>query len=136
MKSAYCALATLLAVPSLFAQKSAPSIDGVWQGALLFGQGKVRTVFYFSSNRDGVYKGAMVNLESGAGTSIDTITAANGKLALELKSLGFKFEGMLAPSGDEIRGKFTEGDTSGDLTLTRSSQSSSDVAGSYQKHEY
>ena len=62
----------------------------------------------------------MVNLESGAGTNIDTITVANGKVGLELKSLGFKFEGTLAPSGDEIKGKFTQGDTSGDLTFTRS----------------
>ena len=50
----------------------------------------------------------MVNLESGAGTSIDTITVANGKVGLELKSLGFQFEGTLAPSGAEIRGKFTK----------------------------
>src|ERR1700723_1851138 len=139
MKSAYYLVVALGAVPCLFAQKPAPSIDGIWQGALLFGQGKIRTVFYFSSSsssREGAYKGAMVNLESGAGSNIDSITVANGKLGLELKSLGFKFEGTLAPPGDEIRGKFTQGDTTGDLTLTRSSQSHSDAAASYQKHEY
>jgi putative CocE/NonD family hydrolase len=140
MKSAYYLVATLAALPCLLAQKPTPGIDGIWQGALLFGQGKIRTVFYFSSSsssgREGAYKGALVNLESGAGSSIDSITLSDGKLGLELKSLGFKFEGTLAPTGDEIRGKFTQGDTTGDLTLTRSSQSGSDAAASYQKHDY
>jgi hypothetical protein len=37
MKVQYCPLATVLSLQSLFAQISASSIDGVWQGALLFG---------------------------------------------------------------------------------------------------
>ncbi len=78
----------------------------------------------------------MVDLESGTGTNIDEITVANGKLSLELKSTGLKFEGTLGPSGSEIKGKFTQGETSGDLTLTRSSEKNSNVADGYQKREY
>jgi putative CocE/NonD family hydrolase len=141
MNKAHYALATVLIFPSLFAQASfaqtsAHSINGVWQGALLFGQGKVRVVFDFSPPRDGAYGGAMVNLESGAGSNIDLITLANSKVGLELRGLGFKFQGTLSPSGNEIKGKFTEGETSGDLTLTRKTGSQSNVADQYQKHEY
>jgi len=136
MKTPPCALATILIVPSLFAQTSAHSIDGVWQGALLFGQGKVRVVFHMSSSRNGSYSGAMVNLESGAGSNIDAITVANGKLNLELKGLGFKFDGTLSPTGNVIKGKFRQGETSGDLTLTRNTGGHSAVADEYEKHEY
>ena len=78
----------------------------------------------------------MVNLESGTGSNIDRIAFANGKLGLELKSSGFKFEGTLAPSGREIQGKFTQGETSGNLTLTRNSSSHVTIADEYEKHEY
>src|SRR5208337_3956388 len=96
-------IATLLILPSLFAQTSGRSIDGVWQGALLFGQGKVRVVLFVSPPRDGVYSGAMINPDSGTGLNIDLIQFANGKVGLELKDVGFKFEGMLSPSGNEIK---------------------------------
>ena len=136
MKFLHCSLATILILASLFAQTSARGIEGSWQGALLFGQGKIRVVFYFSTPRNGVYNGALVNLDSGAASSIDVITVANRKVDLELKSTGFKFQGTLAPSGDEITGKFTQGETAGDLTLRRDSESESTVANQYEKHEY
>jgi hypothetical protein len=136
MKTSLCALAAIPIVLSLFAQTSATSIDGVWQGALLFGQGKVRVIFYLSPPRDGAYSGAAINPESGVGSKIDQITFANGKVGLELKSTGFKFEGTLSPSGNEIQGKFAQGDNSGNLTLTRSSASHSTIADEYEQHEY
>ena len=129
-------LAAVLILPSLFAQTAAASIDGVWQGALLFGQGKVRVIFHLSQPRDGLYSGAMVDLESGTGSNIDTITFANGKLSLEMKASGLKFEGRVSPSGNQIQGKFTQGETSGNLTLTRSSENNSNAADAYEKHEY
>src|SRR5580698_3427517 len=104
MKLPHCSLATVLLLPSLFAQTSPKSIDGLWQGALLFGQGKVRVVFHISPLRDGLYTGAMVILDLGA--------------------------------GDEIQGKFTERETSGSLTLTRTRDTESNAADAYEKHEY
>jgi hypothetical protein len=136
MKFLHCSLATIVILASLFAQTSARGMDGSWQGALLFGQGKIRVVFYFAPPRNGVYNGALVNLDSGAASNIDVITVANRKVDLELKSTGFKFQGTLAPSGDEIIGKFTQGETSGNLTLRRDNQSESTIANQYQKHEY
>ncbi len=136
MKIPHYTFATLLMLQSLFAQTPARSIDGVWQGALLFGQGKVRVVLYVSPPRDGVYSGAMVNLDLGTGSNIDLIRFANGKVGQELKDIDLKFEGMLSPSGNEIKGKFTQGETSGDLTLTRGSERHSRVADEYEKREY
>ncbi len=136
MKLPHYSLATFLLLPSLFAQTPPKSIDGIWQGALLFGQGKVRVIFHISPAREGSYSGAMVNLDSGAGTKVDAITFANSKLTLELKSLGLKFQGTLSSSGDEITGKFTEGETSGNLTLTRTTDAQSNAADAYEKHEY
>jgi uncharacterized protein len=121
---------------ALFAQTSSNSIDGIWQGALLFGQGKTRVVFYLSPTDPGAFRGAMVNLDSGAASNIDLITFVNGKVGLEQKGLGFKFEGTLLPASNEIQGKFTEGETSGDLTLTRSTETQSSIADQYEKHEY
>ncbi|MGA2214834.1 MAG: hypothetical protein ABSH31_16280, partial [Bryobacteraceae bacterium] len=102
MKKPLYALAALLIFQSLFGQDPDSRIDGVWQGALLFGQGKIRVLIYLSPSKDDAYHGAMVNLDSGTALNIDLITYANGKLALELKSTGFKFEGTLSPSGREI----------------------------------
>src|SRR5580698_10039845 len=103
MKLLHYSLAAVLLLPSLFAQTTPKSIDGIWQGALLFGQGKVRVIFHISPPRDGSYSGAMVNLDSGVGTKVDAITLANRNVNLELKSLGLKFEGTLSTSGDEIQ---------------------------------
>jgi uncharacterized protein len=136
MKISSFTLATLLALPFVFAQPSAPGIDGIWQGALVFGQGKLRVVLCVLPPHDGAYRGALVNLDSGSGSNIDLITFANGKVALELKDRGFKFEGTLSPAGDEIKGKFTLEGTSGDLTLARDSRSSSKAADDYEKHDY
>src|SRR5580658_2946878 len=137
MKTPHYALAAILILQSVFAQPSGSSIDGVWQGALLFGQGKVRLICYLSppstGANGGAYSGAVSNLESGKASHIDLVTYANGKLNLELKSSGLKFEGTLSSSGNEIKGRFTQGETSGDLSLTRDSASRSNVADEYEK---
>ena len=91
-------------------------------------------VVYVAPPRDGTYTGAMVDLESGTAANIDQITFVNGKVGLELR--GLKFEGTLSPSGDEIKAKFTQGEASGVLTVTRGSESSSKVADEYEKREY
>src|SRR5437868_11363206 len=112
--SCYLLLAVLILQP-LFAQTSAESIDGVWQGSLLFGQGKIRVILSVAASREGAYSGTMINLADGKASNLDLITFANGKVALELKEAGFKFAGALSPSGQEIRGKFTQDETAGEL---------------------
>jgi len=111
-------------------------VDGIWQGALVFGQGKIRVVIYVAPEENGKYSGAAVNLESGSGSSLDAIEAKNDKLTFEIKAQDFKFEGTLTPAGDEIKGKFTSGETRGEATLTRSGGAESHVAEQYEKRDY
>src|ERR1035438_7382163 len=85
MKIPQYLLATLLTLQSLVAQTPARGIDGCWQGALVFGQGKQRVLLYVSPSREGVYSGAIVELASGSALNIDLISYANGKVGLELK---------------------------------------------------
>ena len=136
MKASFYTLATVLVVQSLLAQTSSRSIDGIWQGALIFGQGKVGVVLYVSRSRDGVYGGAVITLPNGDGSNLDLVTFADGKVGLEWKNSGFRFEGTLSASGDEIKGKFTAGETSGDLTFTRENAQPSRIADEYEQKEF
>jgi hypothetical protein len=132
MKTRHYPLAAILVFQTLFAQTSTSSVDGAWRGALLFGEGKVRVILYLSPPKTGgsggEFSGAMINLESGTASNIDRVTLAKGKVGLELKNAGLKFQGTLSPSGNEIKGRFTQGETSGDLTLTRDTASRSSIA--------
>src|SRR5258708_33185107 len=134
MKLILSALATALVLQSLGAQTSGKGIEGVWQGAMIFGEGKVRVIFYVAPPRDGAYSGAMVNLESGIASNVDLITFSDGKVRLEMNAL--KVEGTVSPSWNEIKAKFAQGETSGDLTLTRGSENAEKVANDYEKQEY
>ncbi len=129
-------IAMVLLIGSALAQTSATSIDGAWQGALVFGQGKVRVVLYVSPSRDGVYSGALVSLPGGEADKLDLITCANGEVGLEAKDVGFRFAGTLSSSGDEIKGKFTQYGISGDLKFTRESSKPSRIAEEYEQKEF
>ncbi len=130
-------LALALIFPSLFGQAASHTIEGVWKGSMVFGEGKLRVVVSVSPPHEGVYSGALVGLSSGNGYNIDSITLSNDKVGLEVKNFDdFKFEGTLASSGDAITGKFTLEGTSGELTLTRDRESQSKIADEYEKHEY
>src|SRR5579863_2183226 len=131
--------AMVLLMQAAFAQPSSPSpsgTNGIWQGPLLFGQGKIRVVFLLSEPSSGGYRGAMINLETGAGSNVDAASVANGRVSLEVKSDNFKFQGTLSPDGGQIQGRFTQGDAAGSLTLVRDSVSRSTIADEYQKSEY
>jgi len=129
-------IAMVLLIGSALAQTSATSIDSAWQGALVFGQGKVRVVLYVSPPRDGVYSGALVSLPGGEADKLDLITFANGEVGLEAKDVGFRFAGTLSSSGDEIKGKFTQYQISGDLKFTRGSSKPSRIAEEYEQKEF
>jgi hypothetical protein len=121
---------------SLFAQTSDSIIAGSRQGALLFGQGKARVMLFVVARCDGVYGGTMVNLDSGALSDIGPVTLAKGRVEFESKDVGLRFEGTLSLSGDDIQGKFTQGETTGDLTFTRENKVESRIADEYEKKEF
>jgi predicted acyl esterase len=130
-------LAIALILPSLFGQTPARGIDGTWHGALISGQTKVRYVLYVSPPREGVYSGgAFVDPASGLAVNIDLISYADRTVVLELKDAGVKLEGTLAPSGDEIKGKYKASGDSGDFTFTRGVERQSNAADDYEHHQY
>ena len=121
---------------SLVAQTTSRDIQGSWVGTLVFGEAKLRRIHYFSPPVDGKYTGVTIDPETGESTDLDSIKFANGKLSFESKTDRFKFEGALSPDGTEIMGKLVQGDFSADLTLTRTSSNTPDVAGQYQAKEF
>jgi uncharacterized protein len=129
---------------TLSAQTTSPNQDiaGSWQGAFVFGQGKVRSILYVAPRGEAGYTGLLIDLESedellfpGA-SDTGPINFADGKIAFEIKSVEMHFEGTVSPSGNEIKGKFTEGEISGDVIFTREAASSASIAEEYTSQEY
>ena len=124
------------------AQTTGPNQDiaGSWQGAFVIGQGKVRSILYVAPRGEAGYTGALIDLDSGdwllgflhGAADTGPINFADGKIAFEGKSAGIHFEGTVSPSGDEIKGKFTQGETSGDVIFAREAASSASIAEEYQ----
>ncbi|MGB6813289.1 MAG: CocE/NonD family hydrolase, partial [Candidatus Sulfotelmatobacter sp.] len=108
----------------------------------MFGQGKVRSILYVAQRGEAGYTGALIDLESedvlffpGA-SDTGPINFADGKIAFEIKSVEMHFEGTVSPSGDEIKGKFTEGEISGNVIFTRDTASSALMAEEYTSQEF
>jgi predicted acyl esterase len=139
MKMTRYAVLLLLIFASLCstATGQAPTQDiaGSWKGAFIFGQGKVRSILYIGPRSEGGYTGSLIGLDSGNAFDTGPITFSAGKLTFDSKSIGMKFEGVVSPSGNELKGKFTAGETSGTVTLTREPSSSTALADQYTSQE-
>ncbi len=108
----------------------------MWQGTIVTGEGKSSIVMYLSPVAGGQYRGGWLDLDHGGETNFSLITLANGKVSIDQKETGLKFEGTLSPSGDEINGKLIRNGASADLRLTRNPTTRSTAADEYEKHEY
>ena len=125
-----------LVLQQLVAQTPSRGIEGSWLGALVFGQAKMKRIFYFSPPQGGAYTGVVIDPDNGHATTMDSITFVNGKLSFEVKAEGSKFDGSLSPDGTEIKGKLVQGDFSANLILTRSSSDVSHIADQYEAKEF
>ncbi|HXX56280.1 MAG TPA: hypothetical protein VEJ17_00640, partial [Candidatus Nitrosotalea sp.] len=143
--SVWALLTTLVCLCStLSAQTTNPNQDiaGSWQGAFVYGEGKVRAILCLAPHGEAGYTGALIDLESedklffpGA-SDTGPVKFAGDSIAFEVKSVEMQFEGTVSPSGNEIKGKFTEGETSGDAIFTRETVSSPLIAEEYTSQEY
>ena len=89
---------------------SSDAIKPLWMGTLEVPSGKLRLVVHFTRAEDGVITARIDSIDQGAlGLPVDSAVFKDGKLTLDLKSLGARFEGTANKEGTEITGQWTQG---------------------------
>jgi alpha-beta hydrolase superfamily lysophospholipase len=112
------ALAAIAAAPATEAA-SPPSVAGIWQGTLAVPTARLRLVVKLREEA-GALTGTLDSIDQGArDLPVDTIRYEGGRLTLELKALGARYEGLVAASGDAIAGAWSQGGGSLPLTFKR-----------------
>lgn len=89
---------------------SSGNIEGLWLGNLEVPGGKeLRILFNISTKSDDSIIATMDSLDEGAkGIPVDKVTYNDGKLTLEVKSIGGVFEGNLNKDGKIIEGEWKQ----------------------------
>jgi len=98
--------------PEAPAAKAVPSdpIKPLWMGSLEVPGGKLRLVVHMARADDGVISATIDSLDQGAnGLKVESAVFKDGKLTLELKSLGARFEGTANKEGTEVTGQWIQG---------------------------
>jgi serine-type D-Ala-D-Ala carboxypeptidase/endopeptidase len=84
------------------------SLEGVWQGALGSGAGKLPVVLTISKSSDGKYAGIFESVAQGAKLSMDNITLEGTSVRFELKDFGGVYQGTLNKEGSVMTGTWTQ----------------------------
>jgi D-alanyl-D-alanine-carboxypeptidase/D-alanyl-D-alanine-endopeptidase len=84
------------------------SIEGVWQGALGSGPGKLLLVLTITKDSSGKFAGILESVAQGAKIPMDNITLEGTSVHFELKDLGGVYRGTLGKDGKEITGTWTQ----------------------------
>lgn len=91
-------------------QQSSSTVEGFWQGALSAGVFKLRLVLKFSRKPDGSWTGTLDSLDQGVNDiPMSAVTFQDGKLHVELKSIGATYDATLTADGNELHGDFNQG---------------------------
>ena len=107
-------------VPETPAVKAVPSdpIKPLWIGTLETPGTKLRLVVHLARGADGIITATLDSLDQGAnGLKIDSAVFKEGKLTLDLKSFGARFEGTANKEGTEVTGQWSQGGTQMPLVL-------------------
>jgi len=99
-------------VLSAFAALAAPTNDvaGHWQGTLDTGTAKLRLVFKISKAASGALTAKLDSLDQGArDIPVDTVTASNKTLRMEVKVVQGLYVGTLDATGTRISGLWSQG---------------------------
>ena len=111
----YIVFITLL---STFWGAFSQEITGDWNGLLQIKNNQVRIVFHISQNEEG-YVSTMDSPDEGAyGIPASTTTFSEGKLFIEIKAAGVRYEGKME-DGEMISGAFQPAGLSFPLVLSR-----------------
>jgi len=115
-----CAVLIGSAFMGLVFAAPALSLEGTWLGAIKTPGGDLRIVFHATKNPDGSLKATADSPDQGAaGLQVDSFTAADGMLRIEMKMIGGSFEGKLSADGKKAEGQWKQNDASLLLTLER-----------------
>ena len=113
---------TLLAIALLLGNR-ALSQSGInapqsWIGTLDVGAAKLRLQFDIKKDKAGILKCTMISIDQGKSkVPMDSCKIEAGKLVITSKKLSIVFEGSYTNRTTPIKGKFTQGGRSFDLTL-------------------
>jgi pimeloyl-ACP methyl ester carboxylesterase len=89
---------------------SSDPIKPLWMGSLEVPGGKLRLVVHLARGADGVITATLDSLDQGAnGLKVDSAVFKDGKLTLDLKSMGARFEGTSNKEGTEVTGQWIQG---------------------------
>ncbi len=105
---------------------SGGSLAGLWEGKLEVGSISLRLVFHIEEKPGGTLSATMDSPDQGAlGLPVERVGLQDGLVRLELKVAAAVFEGVLAPDGAEMKGKWKQGGGALPLTMRRTKQVSS-----------
>ena len=104
----FSSMFSLAAISAQDAQRA--TVEGIWQGALDAGVAKLRLVMKFSRKPDGQWTGTLDSLDQGVNDiPMSAVTFQDGKLHVEIKSIGAAYDASLSADGNELQGNFTQG---------------------------
>lgn len=115
---------TVMIVAGMMALAADPpgksGLAGEWQGAVKSGAIQLRLLYKFQESADGKLAGVMVSVDQGnVELPFDVVTFQDGKLAVEVKRIGLKYEGKLSADGKSLEGSFTQLTSTLPLVLKR-----------------
>ena len=91
----------------------------VFEGVLDVGNAKLRLVLKLAPSNGGIV-GRLDSLDQGAANlPLENVTREGGELSFEMSALGASFRGELAPNGNEIIGRWTQGGRAWSLAFRR-----------------
>lgn len=97
----------------------AQDLTGNWQGTLQTGGNGLRTVIKVTKG-DGKYNATLYNVDqAGASIPVTTLALVGKTVQFTIKMMDASYTGTLAPDGNAITGKVTQGDQIRELDLQR-----------------
>jgi hypothetical protein len=85
-----------------------PTLEGAWHGTLGQGEVKLRLALTVSRAADGGLGGVLDSLDQGASLPINGFKVEGESVRFEIAQVGGRYQGSLAPAGNEIRGTWTQ----------------------------
>ena len=121
MRTLLTLLTSFVALSALaFDEPATNKLTGNWLGTLDAGGAKLRLLFKISQTSSGVLNGKVDSLDQGArDLPINSITVKEGKVNLEVKSVGGSYEGTLDAGAKKLEGMWRQSGQELPLTLEK-----------------